>query len=409
LQSWNGDLHPEKVAITGFVCRIRKKIIVKKVKTLQKVISVLFKDLGTGYIAYILMIQDGTLLLNRGDVASILTIEECIPAVEAAFRLFAEGKAVAPKVLGFHADGGGFHIKAGMLGLSRSYFVAKINANFPGNSKRFDLPAIQGVIIVMDAANGKLLAVLDSIEITIIRTGAATAVAAKWLAPADADTATICGCGNQGRISLKAIMAVRPLTKVYVYDIDEAQVNKFSKEFSHTIDVVPVAAGRLIYALQQSQVVVTCTPSKEPFIRAEQIRPGTFIAAVGADSEEKQELFPELLAANKVVVDIAEQSASIGEFHHAIEKGIANIAGIHAEIGSIIAGKKPGRESGDEIIIFDSTGTALQDVAAAAIVYEGALKKEIGTHLNFAEQKDHVSLKKKVNDIAMLKQWFPFR
>ncbi len=183
MQSWNGDLHPEKVAITGFVCRIRKKIIVKKVKTLQKVISVLFKDLGTGYIAYILMIQDGTLLLNRGDVASILTIAECIPAVEAAFRLFAEGKAVAPKVLGFHADGGGFHIKAGMLGLSRSYFVAKINANFPGNSKRFDLPAIQGVIIVMDAANGKLLAVLDSIEIPIIRTGSATAVSAKWLGP----------------------------------------------------------------------------------------------------------------------------------------------------------------------------------------------------------------------------------
>jgi ornithine cyclodeaminase/alanine dehydrogenase len=113
--------------------------------------------------------------------------------------------------------------------------------------------------------------------------------------------------------------------------------------------------------------------------------PGTFIAAVGSDSEEKQELLPDLVAANKVVVDIAEQAAMIGELHHAINQRLTTIESIHAELGQIITGQKPGRESDEEIIIFDSTGTALQDVAAAAIVYEKALANNIGTSLNFSE------------------------
>ena len=121
---------------------------------------------------------------------------------------------------------------------------------------------------------------------------------------------------------------------------------------------------------------MTCTPSKEPFIHAGDVKPGTFIAAVGADSEEKQELFADLVALSKIVVDIAEQSAApIGEVHHAIEEGKITIENIYAEFNRG-RGKKPGRESEEEIIIFDSTGTALQDVAAASIVYEKATEKK---------------------------------
>jgi alanine dehydrogenase len=326
-----------------------------------------------------------TLLLKRNDVARLLTIDECIAGVEQAFRLHADGKALPPKVLGIHADNGGFHIKAGILGSERTYFVTKVNANFPGNPKQHGLPTIQGIIVVCDAVNGRLLALMDSIEITIIRTGAATAVAAKYLAPLNAKIVTICGCGNQGRISLKALMKVRQLEKAFVYDIDIVQAEKFAQEFTQEIEVIPITINDLGIALRQSQICVTCTPSRQPFIRAEDIMPGTFIAAVGADSEEKQELFPDLIAANKIVVDIAEQSAGIGELHHAIQQGMITAAGIHAELGLIIAGKRPGRESDSEIIIFDSTGTALQDVAAAAIVYEKALTSGVWTKLNFAE------------------------
>jgi alanine dehydrogenase len=134
----------------------------------------------------------GTLLLTRKDVSELLTLNDCVQAVEQAFRLQGEGRAPAPGVLGVHAQGGGFHIKAGTLPLSRNYFAAKANANFPGNPAR-GLPTIQGVVLLFDADNGQVLAAIDSIEITILRTGAATTVAAKYLARKDSREGNSCG------------------------------------------------------------------------------------------------------------------------------------------------------------------------------------------------------------------------
>src|SRR5215204_2066903 len=182
------------------------------------------------------MSSNNTLLLTRGDIAKLLGIEECIAAVEDAFRLYGEGKVQAPSILGVHAADGGFHIKAGIMNLGRSYFVAKANANFPKN-KELGLPTIQGVVIVCDAVDGRLLALMDSIEITIIRTGAATAVAAKFLARKNARTALICGCGSQGRISLEAIMKVRKLEKAFAYDIDTAEARRFAETMSEKLGI----------------------------------------------------------------------------------------------------------------------------------------------------------------------------
>jgi len=353
-----------------------------------------------------------TILLNRGTVAGLLTIDECITAVESAFRTHAEGKASPPKVLGMHLDSGGFHIKAGVMELGRNYFVAKINANFPGNLKQNGLPTIQGVIAVFDADNGEPLALMDSIEITIVRTGAATAVAAKYLALPNAQTVTICGCGNQGAISLKALMKVRTLRKAYVFDIDEALAERFSRNFSDQLQVMPVKRSELASALGSSEIVVTCTPSRQPFIKTNDIMPGTFIAAVGADSEEKQELCADILASGKVVVDLVEQSSTIGELHHAIQQGKMTIDDIHAELGMILAGQRRGRESEREIIIFDSTGMALQDVAVASIVYEKALTKNLQRTFNFAErsgQERDVEILRHQGYLGALTPWFPFR
>jgi alanine dehydrogenase len=323
-----------------------------------------------------------TLLITRQQVAALLKIDSCMDAVENAFRLQAEGKVERPKILGLHVDEGGFHIKAGVMNSTHHYFVAKMNANFPNNKKN-NLPTIQGVVIVSNADNGKLLALLDSIEITIIRTGAATGVAAKYLSRKNSKVATICGCGNQGRISLKALMHVRKLETVYAYDIDKDQSKKFAEELSKELNVSIVSIDFLKNALTQSDIIITCTPSKEPFVNKEDVRPGTFIAAVGADSDGKQELDCSLLTSSKLVVDLVEQAATIGELHHAIEKGSLTQASVHAELGEVIAGLKQGRTSEDEIIIFDSTGMALQDVAASAIVYEKALATGIGMTLNF--------------------------
>jgi ornithine cyclodeaminase/alanine dehydrogenase len=294
--------------------------------------------------------------------------------------------------LGIHTQNGGFHIKAGILELKRAYFVAKLNANFPGNQKKFGLPTIQGVVAVCDASNGRLLALMDSIEITIIRTGAATGVAAKYLARSGASVVTICGCGNQGRISLKALMKVRRIEKVFAFDIDSVQLDRFCNEFNNEVVITPTRNEELSMALKQSSIVVTCTPSREPFIRPADIAPGTFIAAVGSDNEEKQELSPHLLVKNKIVADVAEQCASIGELHHAIKSELVTLSDVYAELGEIVIGKKKGRESEKEIIIFDSTGTALQDVAAAAIVYEKAIAAGIGMELNMAGTEQYVKV-----------------
>src|SRR5215470_9879531 len=143
------------------------------------------------------MKTDELLFLAPREIRALLTIDVCIQAVEHAFRIYGEGKASPPAVLSMHVHNGGFHVKAGLLNSGRHYFAAKVNGNFPENTARFELPTIQGVIVLCDAANGTPLAIMDSRDITALRTAAATAVAAKYLARRESRTATICGCGIQ--------------------------------------------------------------------------------------------------------------------------------------------------------------------------------------------------------------------
>ncbi|HEX5855687.1 MAG TPA: ornithine cyclodeaminase family protein [Thermoanaerobaculia bacterium] len=324
----------------------------------------------------------GTLLLTRRDVAGLLDLDECIAAVEAAFRRRGEGKVAPAGILGFPADEGGFHIKAAAL---HPYFAAKINANFFRNRERFGMPNIQGIVLLCDAGNGYPLAVLDSIEITIRRTGAATAVAAKYLAREDARVVAICGCGNQGRIQLAALARVRRLERAYAFDSDPGRAEEFASEMSQQLGIRVEAVPEPGPAVRGSEIAVTCTPSLRPFLGPEDVAPGTFVAAVGSDSTDKQELDPRILASARVVVDSLDQCAEIGELHHAIEAGLMTRADIHAEISDLAAGTRSGRARRDEITIFDSTGTALQDAAAAAVVYEKASRGGKGVLINFAD------------------------
>ena len=316
----------------------------------------------------------GTLLLSRSDVAGLVTLDDCIDAVENAFRQYGEGKAIPPKTLGMPSVDGGFHIKAAMLDRSAPYFAAKLNGNFFHNKQRFAMPNIQGLIALCDASNGYPLAVMDSIEVTILRTGAATAVAATHLARPDSKVATICGCGNQGRVQLRALRRILPLEHVYAFDVDQNQARDLASECSQPLGVRVEIVQELAPAVRESDVCVTCTPAKAHFLGNDCVAPGTFVAAVGADHEEKQELDPRLVASSKIVADITEQCAKIGDLHHAIAAGLMTRDDVHAELGEIVAGRKPGRTSEKEITIFDSTGTALQDVAVAAMVYERAVE-----------------------------------
>lgn len=325
-----------------------------------------------------------TLLLTGNDVRGLLSLDESISAVETAFRLHGEGKTPQPGVLGIHVPAGGFHIKAGALELKRSYFAAKMNGNFPDNGSRFGLPTIQGVIVLADAENGCPLAVMDSVEITALRTAAATAVAAKYLARKNSRVATVCGCGVQGKFQLRALSRVLTLEKAYVCDSDHERAVRFAGQLAIDLGIEITPVADMGAAARQSDVCITCTTSRRYFLRREDVKAGTFVAAIGADNPEKQEIAPALMADSKIVTDVLEQCANIGDLHHALQAGVVALAEVHADLGEVVAGTKAGRTSENEIIVFDSTGMALQDVAAAAIVYEKAVRAKSGIALEFA-------------------------
>lgn len=325
----------------------------------------------------------GTLLLSRSEVEQLLTPDECIAAVEDAFRQHALGRTSSPEVLGLHAQDGSFHIKAALLTLDRPYFAAKTNANFPHNGARHGLPTIQGALILCDAVNGQPLAVMDSMSITALRTAAATAVAAKHLALEKCDTALICGCGAQALPQLRALLRVRSPARILVYDREQRKATTFAAACAREHGLPVASVTNLPQGIAASDIVITCTTAQRYFVARDMVRPGTFVAGVGADNEDKQELDPLLLAHSKLVTDITEQCCAIGDLHHAVAAGTMSRDGVHAELGEIVAGIKPARTSGDEIIVFDSTGTALQDVAAAASVYRRALAAGGGTRFSF--------------------------
>lgn len=322
-----------------------------------------------------------TLILSRADVLDLLSLRACIDAVERAFRLHAEGRTLGPGVLGVPATAGSFHIKAAGLVDERSYFAAKTNANFPDNPRRCGQPTIQGVILLADATSGTPLAVMESGSVTALRTGAATAVAAKFLARLDARTATLVGCGVQGEIQLAAMAAVLPLRHAWVLDLDPARAERLAARAAANLGICVETGRDLHAALRESDVCVTCTPSRQPIVFRDDVTAGTFIAAVGADSRGKQELEPALVASSTLVVDVLEQCAEIGELQHVLAAGLMTREGVHAELSDVVAGRRPGRRGDDEITIFDSSGTALQDVAAAIVVYEKAMARGRGTEV----------------------------
>jgi len=312
-----------------------------------------------------------TLLLGRADVERLLPPGACIDAVADAFRRHALGETSPPGILGMHVGAGSFHVKA--AGLDGA-FAAKLNANFPGNPAR-GLPTIQGVVILADAQDGRLLALMDSMALTALRTAAATAVAAKYLSRTDSKTLLICGCGAQAPAQLAALLAVRRLKRILAYDQD-------AKKASSLRGATPTSDLRK--AVAESDIVVTCTTARRYFVTRDMVRPGTFIAAVGADHEEKQEIDPQLMARAKVVTDLTEQAAAIGDLHHAIDAGAMSRDDVHAQLGEVVAARKPGRTRDDEITIFDSTGTGLQDAAAAVAVYRRASQERSSLTFDFS-------------------------
>ena len=326
-----------------------------------------------------------TLVLTGSDVTRSLSATDCREAIERAFAMIGQGRAAASRSIGFEARGGSFHAKAVLLETERPKFVAKLNGNFPGNPATNGLPTIQGVLVLSDALDGRPLAVMDSASLTAVRTAAATAVATRYLARRGSCTAAIVGCGLQGRSHVDALLALWPFAEIRLFDTYPARAAKLAEGRGTGAGTTLRVALEVADAAFGADVVVTCTTGTEYVLRDGDVAAGAFVAAVGADNPHKREIHPSLMRRARVVVDDLAQCAAGGDLHHALEAGVMKLDDVHGDLGSVIAGATPGRQRDDEIFVFDSTGIAIEDAAAAEIVYARALAAGIGLRVRLGD------------------------
>ncbi len=319
------------------------------------------------------------LVLTRSEIRTLMRPADYLGAVERGFRALHAGLAKSPAPMSLEMKGGGFHGKAAALTVDHPYVAIKWNGNFLMNRKLHDLPTIQGAMLLCDGESGSLLAIMDSAEVTLRRTAAASALAARFLARTASETLLICGCGEQAAAHVEALRSVLPVRKVYAWDVDPQRAKSF----------VQLAASdgfdmEVVDDIRAAVVFVTCTTATRPFLRADRVKPGSFIAAVGADNPQKSEIEPALTAKAMVITDSIDQCAEMGDLHHAVAAGLMAKSDVHAELPEVVAGSKRGRTDEQQIILFDSTGVAVEDVASAVLIYERALASGAGTRLSLA-------------------------
>ena len=323
--------------------------------------------------------NDAAVILGARDVARYLTLRECIDAIAATLRAHDDGTSFGPASAGFALPQGSIHAKLAAIEDHGRIFVAvKANVNLPGNPDRCGRPTVQGALVLFDGQTGQPLAIMDSIVLTSLRTAAVAALAAEHLALADSRTITIAGCGELGDAQLRAMAAVRPIAQAFAVDVDSAKAAAFAKRLSGELNIRIDVPQDLARAVAASDICVTCTTAGSPLLFAEHLHPGLFVAAVGADNPAKQEIDAAALARSTVVVDSLTACAAGGDLHHALKSRVMTEQDVHAELSAIVAGRVSGRTNREQIFVFDSTGTALQDVAAAVLVYQRAAGAQTG-------------------------------
>lgn len=328
--------------------------------------------------------ENAAIILTRSDVKKLASVTDYHSAVAAAFHAHGEGLVHSPPPIEIDGVEGAFHGKGASMTLGGERLAAlKLNGNFPFNNERFGLPTIQGATLLCNAETGALLAILDSIEITLRRTAAASAVAMEALARTDAESLLICGCGAQARAHVEALASLKKFTSIGCYDVDAARSARFVNELS--ADGVPCEIVHdLSDAARRADVIATLTPSKTPILGIDDVKPGAFIAAVGADNPTKNEIAPALMKQAVVIADVKEQSVAMGDMRAGVGSGVIDVSHIRAELGAVLTGRTEGRRNSDEIVIFDSTGAAFQDLAAAALIAVRARSAGVGIHVNLA-------------------------
>ncbi len=309
-------------------------------------------------------------IVSLPEIKAALEGIDPLPLIEAGFTAYSRGRAVVPPVgeLILEDPPGDVHIKYGYI-KGGDIFVIKVATGFPDNPKR-GLPSGDGLMLVYAQASGLLQAVLlDEGYLTNLRTAVAGAVVAKYLAPRRVTRVGILGAGVQGRMQLEWLRRVRTFEEAVVWGVDEAELEAYRRDMEGP-GLAIRTTRRAEDVAAAADLIVTCTPSTRPLLRAEWIRPGTHITAMGSDTPVKQELDPAILAkADRVVVDSLSQSELRGEVYKAVSAGTIG-RGCLVELGRVIEDPQLGRTSDEEITVADLTGVAVQDIQIAAAVWD---------------------------------------
>lgn len=319
------------------------------------------------------------LVLSQEEIQPCLPMGKTIEAVKEAYIALAEGRVELAPVA--HLDvakyRGEVDIKSGYIE-DLGVIGTKIASGYYDNH-RLGLPPGVAVIVLMDLKTSMPIAIMDGTYITAYRTGAAGAVAASVLARSESKTVGVVGAGTQGRMQVLALNEIFGLEEIRVWDIRNEATVGYAEEMKSRLGIDIRPLNSIEEVVRGADIVVTATPSREPLVALDWIEQGVHINAIGADGPGKQELDPRIVArADKVVVDSLAQCRVIGEIQHALKQGLITESKVHAEIGYILTGTKKGRESETEITLFDATGIAAQDIAAANVVYQEAKKQKLG-------------------------------
>ena len=320
------------------------------------------------------------LWLNRKDMDGLIDIHNVLPVVENAFWEHGLGKVqMPPKVyLDFKAHNGDLRTMPGYLENMDIAGVKLVNVH-PDNPK-IGLPTVMALMVLNSTKTGAPLAVMDGTTLTDLRTGAAGGVAAKYLSREDSRVVGLIGLGRQARTQLRAIMEVRDIQKVKIFDRSKESTVTFIEDMEKEMGV-EIESEPNAHEVCDCDILVTTTPVKSPVVKAGWIREGTHINAIGADAAGKEELDPMILKNAKVIVDAIQQASHSGEVNVPISTGIFSVNEIYAELGQVVSGIKQGRETDDDITVFDSTGLAIQDVVTADLAYQRALERKVGLEL----------------------------
>ncbi len=312
-------------------------------------------------------------MLTREDIESVLTYDLAIEAVERAYKAAGSGEAIMPPKLYLELPDLRGDFRAMPAFVFGNAGIKWVNVH-PDNPSK-GLPTVMATLVLNEPETGFPLAIMDATAMTDYRTGAAGAVAVKYLAPARAKTLGLVGAGAQAKALLFAISRVfRP---------DRAVIWSRSGNVSwlEGLDIeIRVEVGSLVEAAA-CDVVCTATPSRRPLVEDRWVKKDSLIVAVGADAPGKEELDPAILKRAKIIVDDIEQAVHSGEVNVPIATGVIQETDIHATVGEVLVGLKKGRE-GEETVVFDTTGIAIQDVALGALVYEFARARGIGSEVN---------------------------